>query len=113
MRRLRVLLLAAAAFASGCTPMQWVREDATPEQLQKDSVECQQAAWREARSLDWQYAPFGPYPYGDFFGRRFFWPYGPYAYAYPFGDPYLEEARLAQFCMRNKGYRLEQREPSR
>jgi hypothetical protein len=111
MRPFSLLLIAAAAvLLAGCTPMEWVREDTSAEQLQQDSIQCQQAAWREARSLDWQYAPFGAYPFRDPFVRRLFWPYGPYAYSYPFGDPYLEEGRLAQFCMRNKGYRLEPRE---
>ena len=33
-----------------CTPMQWVRDDATtPAQLDADAAHCQQEAWREAR----------------------------------------------------------------
>ena len=97
----RHFLLLAAALAAGCTPMEWVREDTTPEQLEQDAIACRQAAWREARSRDWNYAPLGVGPLRDPFGRPF-WPPG----IYPFGDPYLEEGRLAQFCMRGKGYEL-------
>ena len=103
--RLSLVLLAGLA-AAACTPMEWIRADATPEEVQRDSVDCQQAAWREARSRDWYYAPFAGWPYRDPFGRRIFWPQG--GFAYPFDDPYLEEARLAQFCMRNKGYQLQE-----
>jgi hypothetical protein len=49
-------------------------------------------------------------PFRDASGRRFFGPYGPYAD--PFGDPFLEEGRLTQFCMRSKGYELLPLEPS-
>ena len=98
-------LLAGAAFAAACTPMQWVKQDATPEQLQQDSTQCQQDAWREARLRTWYYRPLSPLAMRDASGRRFIaWPYG--TYDDPFGDPFLEEARLAQFCMRSKGYEM-------
>ncbi len=64
------IAILAAALAAACTPMQWVKQDATPEQLREDSIQCQQDAWLEA-------------------------------------DPYMEEVRLTQFCMRNKGYALQ------
>ena len=97
----------AALAAAACTPMQWVKADATPGEAEQDAITCQQDAWREARSRAWFYAPFGAVPFRDRLGRQMFgWPHGPYA-GDPFGDPYLEEARLAQFCMRNKGYQLE------
>ena len=109
--RLKILGPVAALACAACTPMQWVKPDATPEQLGQDSIQCQQDAWREARMHGWYYRPFGPVPYRDASGRRFFaWPYGPFGD--PFGDPYLEEGRLAAFCMRNKGYRLEELEPA-
>ena len=100
--------LALAALAlSGCTPMQWVREGAVPaaELLEQDSSACRQQAWREAQYRAWSYRPFGPIIMRDGSGRSFVgWPYGPYGY--PFGDPFLEEARLEDFCMRAKGYAL-------
>ncbi len=99
-----VALSALAVLAAACTPMHWVKADATPEQLREDSIQCQQDAWREARLRTWYYRPFGPYVVRDAAGRRFVtWPYD----SGPFGDPYLEEARLAQFCMRSKGYDLQ------
>ena len=85
--------------------MQWVKEDATPEQVEQDAITCQQDAWREARSRAWYYPALASAPFSDPFGRRFFG--RPYAtYGDPFGDAYLEEGRLAQFCMRAKGYQL-------
>jgi hypothetical protein len=93
-----ILLLAA------CTPMQWVKADATPEQLNEDSIRCQQDAWREARLRTWYYRPMGPSVVQDATGRRIVVsPMGAYD---PFGDPFMEESRLAHSCMRAKGYEL-------
>ena len=62
-------------------------------------------AWYEATSRYWYYRPLAPMVFRDALGRPVF--ARPYGYASdPFGDPLLEEARLAQFCMRNKGYEL-------
>jgi hypothetical protein len=103
--RLRLSLALATLGIAACTPMEWVRPDATPEQIDADSIECQREAWYEARSRYWYYRPFGPMAFRDANGRPVFaWPYGPAGD--PFGDPYLEEGRLQQFCMRNKGYEL-------
>lgn len=86
--------------------MEWVRPDATAEQVSQDALHCQQEAWREARMRAWYYRPLGPVPFRDARGRRFLaWPHDPWGD--PFGDPYLEEGRLAQFCMRSKGYELQ------
>jgi len=105
---MRFVLLPACFLAfAACTPMQWLRDGAQPEAavLEKDSIECRQQAWQEAQYRAFAYPAFGPVMTRDIAGRRFVgWPYRPYAY--PFGDPFLEESRLAQFCMRNKGYEL-------
>ena len=101
-------LLLCLLFLAGCTPMQWTRDGAVPptEALEQDSASCRQQAWREAQFRYWAYQPLTPYVTRDAFGRRFVaWPYGPFAYA-PFGDPFFEETRLADFCMRAKGYEL-------
>jgi len=98
-----IAVLALAA----CTPMQWLRDGAAPDAdaLEKDSIQCRQQAWQEAQYRAFAYPTLGPVFTHDVAGRRFVgWPYRPYAY--PFGDPFLEESRLAQFCMRNKGYEL-------
>ena len=104
--RLR-LLLACATLLAACTPMQWLHEGAVPDAavLDKDSIDCRQQAWQEAQYRAFAYPAYGPVITRDIAGRRFVgWPYRPYAY--PFGDPFLEESRLMQFCMRNKGYEL-------
>jgi hypothetical protein len=102
---LRSSLLALTFLAAGCTPLQWVRQDATAEQLDKDMAQCQQEAWREAQWRAFMYRPFGPTLLTDGRGRRFFWPNSPLGD--PFGDQFMEESRLAHFCMRAKGYELE------
>jgi hypothetical protein len=96
--------LGAVLVLAGCTPMEWVKPDVTAEERDQDAIACQQDAWREAQWRGWYYRPFPMAPFRDATGRRFF--PGPYYYADPFGDPFLEEGRLAQFCMRNKGYEL-------
>ena len=103
----RVLCLAAAAVAlCACTPMQWVREGGVvpePAALENDSAGCRQLAWSEAQYRAWAYRPF-PYVSRDAFGRSYVaWPYG---YPYGYRDPFFEEARLMNFCMRAKGYEL-------
>src|SRR5258708_3968894 len=104
--------IAIAALAAACTPMQWVKQDATPEQLREDSIQCQQDAWLEARMRSWYYRPLAPIFTRDSLGNHLLgWPYN--TYYDPFGDPYIEEARLTQFCMRNKGYALVPVEPGK
>jgi hypothetical protein len=103
--------LLAGAIA-GCTPMQWVKQDATPEQLNTDVEDCQQRAWRESRYHAFWYRPGMPYLLQDPLGRRVLVsPPGPFYD--PFGDQFMEEARLAHFCMRAKGYELKEVEPKK
>ena len=105
MPRFRLLAPALLLLAAGCTPMQWVREDANPEQVRQDEAVCRQEAWREASWRAWFYRPFGPTIIRDRAGRPFvFSPYSPFGD--PFGDRFMDEARLASFCMRAKGYEL-------
>jgi hypothetical protein len=104
MPRFRLLPLALALFAAGCAPMQWVRQDAGPEQVRQDEALCQREAWREASWRAWFYRP-GVATVLDREGRPFFvWPHSPFGD--PFGDRFMEESRLASFCMRAKGYEL-------
>ena len=104
--KFRTVLAVAALGAAGCTPMEWVKPDATPEEQQQDAIACQQSAWQEARMRSWYYRPFPGGP-----GRRaFYGPFGPYGD--PFGDPFMEEARLTRFCMQSKGYELIPAEPN-
>lgn len=92
--------------------MQWVKQDAGPEQLNLDAAQCRQEAWREARWRSFLYRPLGPTLLHDRHGRRFLGlPYSPLGD--PFGDEFMEEARLADFCMRSKGYALVPVEPKK
>ncbi|HET7363175.1 MAG TPA: hypothetical protein VFJ70_06315 [Burkholderiales bacterium] len=84
--------------------MEWVRPDATPQQRAMDQQHCEQAAWQEANYYYLGYGPFGPWMYRDAAGRFFYHPVGPFYD--PFYDRTLEEQRLANFCMRAKGYEL-------
>ena len=98
-------LLLAGWLLAGCTPMQWVKQDASPGQLQADLGECRQEAWQEARARILFYHPMAPALVHDSLGRRFLvYPYGPFAD--PFGHQFMEEGRLADFCMRAKGWTL-------
>jgi hypothetical protein len=107
---MRPFLFALAALTlGGCTPLQWVRDGAVPptEVVEKDSADCRQEAWRESQYRYWGYSgPFIPVFRRDPFNRGFVgYPYyGPWSY--PFYDPLFEESRLADFCMRSKGYQL-------
>ena len=95
---------ALALFVAACTPMEWVRPDADPAQAQADRQECQMQAWQEARWRALEYrAMLGPVYYHDALGRPYVLP-RPYD---AFGDPYMEQQRLAHFCMRAKGYELQ------
>jgi hypothetical protein len=105
---LRAILGGAALLAAGCTPMQWVREDSTPATVEQELADCQRRAWSEARYQAWLYRPWAPVFLHDPFGRRHYgWPHHPFFYD-PFADQLMEESRLANFCMRAKGFRLEE-----
>jgi hypothetical protein len=100
----RIAIVAAAALAA-CTPMHWVKPDAVLEQASRDESDCQQRAWYEASSSAWFYRPLAPYfVRGPGGGGAMVWPSG--AYVDPFAYQFLEESRLAQFCMESKGYKL-------
>jgi hypothetical protein len=78
------LLLALALLSGACSTSQWVREGVSAEQADRDQIDCQRWAGREA-SLR---------------AEGF---YGP-PYMVPHGYRIVDEARLADFCMRVKGY---------
>ena len=101
----RTLCFVAFLLLAGCTPMQWVRDDgASAADPQKDMAHCQQEAWRESRLRHWYHRPLSPVFLRDGQGRLVAWSRDPFLD--PFGDPFMEESRLAHFCMRAKGYRL-------
>jgi hypothetical protein len=78
------LLVALALFAGACSMSQWVREGVTAEQADRDQIDCQRWAGREASLRAEGF--YGPAP------------------VVPHGYRTLDEARLADFCMRVKGY---------
>lgn len=97
----------ALLLVAGCAQMQWVREEAGPGQLQTDLRECELYAWEESFARTFFYYPMAPAVVHDTLGRRMLvYPYGPFAD--PFGYRFIEEGRLANFCMRSKGWRLEE-----
>jgi len=83
--------------------MAWVKDDSTPEQVSQDLMRCQQDAWQESRAYGWYYRPMSPAFISPGGGRTVVYP-GPYYD--PFYDPAMQEVRLTQFCMKNKGYEL-------
>jgi hypothetical protein len=93
-------------FAAGCTPLQWVKPDTLAEQAEEDLSFCRQEAWREARLHgSWFHRPIFPHAVQDAQGRRFMvWPQS--GFYDSFSDQFMEESRLAHFCMRSKGYQL-------
>ena len=99
-----LVILAGVAALGGCTPMAWVKEDSTPEQVSEDLGRCQQDAWQESRAYNWYYRPMSPAFIAPVGGRVVVSPGAPYYD--PFYDPAMQEVRLTQFCMKNKGYEL-------
>ena len=90
--RLKIIAAAALLATAGCTPMEWVKADVTPEEMSRDVAQCHDEAWREAQFRTWPSRGYG-------YGRRRFG--GPWS-----NDAFFEESRLADFCMRVKGYEL-------
>ena len=77
----RLACVALALALWGCAGPQWVRQDTSAEQADKDTMDCNRWAANEASLRA-----------GGF--------YGPYNYGYR----QVDEARLGDFCMRVRGY---------
>lgn len=85
-----------------CTPMRWEHPQYGLAGAQEDVNSCNQSARAEA----WRYQMSArmwepPRFYRDGSGRMIYAP--SYSRRY---DPWMDEARLADYCMRNKGYQL-------
>jgi hypothetical protein len=97
-RQVAVFLL--AALVAACDT-RWVRADASPEQADRDDIECQRMASREASLRA-----------GGFYGPGYYGPVGPYNRRIARPDPGFDaygyrtrdEAGLHDLCMRSKGY---------
>src|SRR5262249_11999398 len=103
MRILAVLLTVAALGA--CTPMRWEHPQYGLAGAQEDLATCNQSARAEAwqyqssvRAQMWEPARY----YRNSSGRFVYDPWSNYRRY----DPWMDESRLANFCMRNKGYQL-------
>lgn len=92
----------------GCTPTQWTRSDFSPAQAEQDQLACEREAEREVSlravgfygSLSQYYGPnYQPYGRNRWLGAP-----GPLFDFDPVGRRMLEEGRLADSCMRAKGY---------
>ena len=96
-------LLIAFALAACGTPAVYTKAGASEDVAKADLTDCRSAARDESwRSYGFGYG-FGPGPWGWGFGyggSRFLWRQRLAS------DRYFEEGRLADFCMRNKGYTL-------
>lgn len=102
---MRSIVLPALLVLGGCAPVQWTRQDASAEQLNRDLKECRDSAFWEAQRRPYGFQHIGPVVVQDSTSRRFLvYPYGPFAD--PYGDRFIEEGRLEHFCMRNRGYQL-------
>jgi hypothetical protein len=91
----------------GCAAVEWSKPGMTTEERAADTRECQQDAWRAAtwQVLDRTYPYGGAWVYPDPLGRPVVaYPAAPYGD--PFADRYMMEMRLADVCMRTKGYDL-------
>ena len=108
MRSPAAITTAAVLLVAACTPLRWVRQDADPGELERDFAACRREAWLRSHEFVWWHDPFGPLVMQDRQGRPVV--VRPYA---PFSDPLLVEARLEQFCMQDKGYRLVPVEPEK
>jgi len=105
MRRIAPMFVFAALLIAGCAPMQWTRQDASAEQLNRDLKDCQDSAFWEAQRRPFGFQHIGPMVVQDSAGRRLFvYPHGPFAD--PYGERFMDEGRIVHFCMGNRGYQL-------
>jgi hypothetical protein len=95
-----LLLLAALA---GCASAGWQKKDASAEQTRTDQKACEDAAFREANAKPLPYPTMGPMILQDSSGKRFNADRGA-PFADPEGTRYTREMRLADECMRKRGY---------
>jgi hypothetical protein len=97
----RIIFTALALALAGCASPPWVREGASAEQADRDTVECQRWATNEASLRAGGF--YGPAYYGPYYGRRAIT--RPDTGWDPFGYRHLDEAQLTDWCMRANGYR--------
>lgn len=81
--------------------MRWVKPDTAADQVRGDEQACRLAAAREASHQGyWYQHRMQPVVVGP---GQVIWPSGPFVD--PYAQQFLDENRLAQFCMESKGYK--------
>jgi hypothetical protein len=95
---MRLAFALVSLLVAACAPMEWYRPDMGAAETEDDQHQCADQAWR---ATSWNYV-YAPATYWGPFGRGYWGPY-----ASPYNDRFMEEARLADYCMQAKGYRLE------
>jgi hypothetical protein len=91
------LVLLLAALLAACSEPRWVRQDASAEQADRDDIDCQRQAAREASAAaSGFYGPPGPYRRDSI--SRPDQPFDSYGYRTRY------EGSLHNLCMRAKGY---------
>jgi hypothetical protein len=101
-RRAAALFLLAVSLGA-CAQLEWAKPEVAPAQVQKDSADCREAAWREASARYFWYSPWYYPPFGYARDPRVRFATLPGGY---YGDRLYEEDRLTRFCMQAKGYQL-------
>jgi hypothetical protein len=91
-----------ASVVACCAPGPWQKPDASPTEVSVDLASCQQAAKADADRMYVFSFPF-PYPLGWNGGRQV--GYTEWQQRFEAMKSY-EESRLADACMRDKGYRI-------
>jgi hypothetical protein len=95
---IRTLAVVLVSVPAACSEPRWAREDASPEQADRDDIDCQRWAGNEAslRAAGFYGRPYGYGPYSRNAVSRADPPFNP--------NRTLDEAQLHNFCMRAKGY---------
>jgi hypothetical protein len=98
----RLLAAVCLAAAAACTPLRWEHPQLGLANVETDQQECDSLAWRESLRFGygfhmWEY----PRYYRGRDGRLYMRAFNLYR-----RDPFFEEMRLRDYCMRSKGYRM-------
>jgi hypothetical protein len=96
------LAVCVVALLGACTPWRWEHPQLGLASLDSDIQECDTLAWRE--SLRYGHG-FGAADFPGYYRGRDGRLYSR-AFSGPRHNPFFEEMRLREYCMRSKGYRM-------
>jgi len=89
------------AAAGACTPVRWEHPQFGVANVDADTQECNSLAWRESWQYGYGLGMWGaPHYHRGRDGRMYYYSFPGYR-----RDPFFEEMRLRDYCMRSKGYR--------